>query len=232
MYIQQIIERLNRKLISTPSSGEETICLIRFYNCTKHSIKIFWLNYTGGKVDYNTIKPGVSYNIDTHRNHVWLFKVVDDDKPHVKPNGVMRILAIPEEYMNFYRLNDRFNNTMNTVTLPTSQRAEQLDRSQDLNCQPAQLLTNHRPSFVYSCVDLDHVDDHCETRRTIYLVEPVPNLKELCILALNKGFDKRYQIRKQFYKYNIPIDLGEECLQYLSMFWLLEKKLDARRDIH
>lgn len=206
MNIQQIQERINNKLISTPSSGEETICLISFYNCTKHSIKIYWLDYRGVAIDYSTIKPGVKYDLNSHRNHMWIFKVVDDDKPNPKPNGVMRIAAVPEEYMNLYKDNDKVNSIIEAVTTGSNSAQDvtsthQVKFSNDKKILPT---PNQRPTFIYGCLNLDHVDSHCETRRTIYLIEPKPNLKEYCILSLNKGFDKRYQIRKRICSYNIP----------------------------
>lgn len=50
----------------------KTRTTIRFVNQTKGRVRVDWLNYTGGKVFYKALAPGVAYTQATWLTHPWI----------------------------------------------------------------------------------------------------------------------------------------------------------------
>lgn len=215
---RSICEDIWKELISVPSSGDETSCLIRFHNRTKWTIKVYWLNFRGESEDYGTMPPGASYNIDTHRNHIWFFKVVSDEdnspESASKHRGLMRIAAVAEEY---YKLYDDDDDAKTKAITRINKSKHNLDQLRPETSQHSQ--------YIYGCRNLAHEDDHTRIRKNIYLIEPLTSLKIQCILKLNDGFDQGSQIAKEFVKQGIPEELRIDCFKHLATLWNLQSKL-------
>jgi len=43
-------------------------------------VKVFWLDFNGKEVLYNTLRPGSNYTQQTYIDHVWLIRGADDRK--------------------------------------------------------------------------------------------------------------------------------------------------------
>jgi von Hippel-Lindau disease tumor supressor len=45
---------------------------MEFINRTDHSIRIYWINYDGGRKFYAAVRPGGSHLQQTYRTHPWV----------------------------------------------------------------------------------------------------------------------------------------------------------------
>jgi hypothetical protein len=50
---------------------------IRFINRTAHAVHVYWLNYQGKRVLYQTLGPGQSYVQQTYLTHLWVVTTVN-----------------------------------------------------------------------------------------------------------------------------------------------------------
>jgi hypothetical protein len=50
---------------------------IRFVNRTAHAVLVYWLNYQGKRVLYQTLSPGQSYVQQTYLTHPWVVTTVN-----------------------------------------------------------------------------------------------------------------------------------------------------------
>jgi uncharacterized protein (TIGR03437 family) len=54
------------------SAGADRSVTVTFINAAAAPVRIFWLNYSGQRVLYNTLAPGESYSQQTFATHPWL----------------------------------------------------------------------------------------------------------------------------------------------------------------
>lgn len=68
-----------------------------------------------------------------------------------------------------------------------------------------------KPSYIYSCSEETHREDHSQFRRDIYLVEPFLSLRERCFYALDEMFHN-----SDIVNISLPVSLQKEYLQFIS----------------
>lgn len=65
---------------------------IRFINCTKRSVEILWINFSGVRISYKTLLPYTYYDVDTYFNHAWIFRDSKTfDKMVINKNEVFQL---------------------------------------------------------------------------------------------------------------------------------------------
>jgi uncharacterized protein YvpB len=73
------------------SGDVETV--IKFVNKSGKTVKVYWLNYEGGRELYQTVKDGDTYDQPTYLTHPWLITDEDDNAwyvyyPDAQPRSV------------------------------------------------------------------------------------------------------------------------------------------------
>ncbi len=54
------------------SSGTNDSVHVNFHNGSPFTLDIYWINFEGEEVKYNTLAPGTSYNQQTYAQHAWI----------------------------------------------------------------------------------------------------------------------------------------------------------------
>lgn len=67
--------------------------VIHFVNCRQRAVKLFWLDYTGKRVEYETVEPGKHIEQKTYLTHPWV--VVERGGREEEPVGIWQPLAYP-----------------------------------------------------------------------------------------------------------------------------------------
>ncbi|KAI4496266.1 hypothetical protein M0804_000076 [Polistes exclamans] len=59
------------------SINNRQISFVRFTNCTKRNVALYWIDYEGHAIKYGCLNPACYLDIDTFVTHPWIF--VDDE---------------------------------------------------------------------------------------------------------------------------------------------------------
>lgn len=227
-------------------SGESK-CLITFHNCTRYKIIPIWIDFKSQPIEYRTLPRGSSMAMNTFMTHLWYFKVVSDNHNDRDQNvstsrpDQVKILAIPEETIKLSAAKQSNDKTTaqnlvlgknNLLICPLCKfLLRQFSREptkipcphlkgkkfllSDMNCQN---WSNYNSTYIYSCNENTHREEHSQVRRNIYLVEVFYNLKELCFMRLRDSSDNKMVLRNA----QLPASLRADYVQFISSI----KKLD------
>jgi hypothetical protein len=79
----------------TKSTSGDVETTIKFVNKSKQTIKVYWLDYDGDRVFYNTLEDGESYEQQTYVTHPWLITDEKENAWYVYfPDAQTRTVAI------------------------------------------------------------------------------------------------------------------------------------------
>lgn len=49
-------------------------CYVRFINTTERCVDVFWINYSGVRVNYRLLNKGRYVDVSTYKTHPWIVK--------------------------------------------------------------------------------------------------------------------------------------------------------------
>ena len=65
-----------KRMVPALKSTDYSVALnVKFINKTGKTVKIIWMDYNGGEVEYNTLKNTMFYTQQTYATHPWIFKI-------------------------------------------------------------------------------------------------------------------------------------------------------------
>jgi hypothetical protein len=65
-----------KRMVPALKSTDYSVALnVTFINKTGKTVKIIWMDYNGGEVEYNTLKNTMFYTQQTYATHPWIFKI-------------------------------------------------------------------------------------------------------------------------------------------------------------
>lgn len=223
-------------LRSLPSSDViASKCLIRFHNCTPYSISIFWLDFLGQPQLFCNLASGKFTNIDTFKDHYWMFGANLNLNSKKQKAHETKIIAIPEDQIkindhlakyktsegDIYSITEFANNicalcssySRYGLDIPTSdQSCAHLVGTAKFAANNLLLETRNgflNSSYSYRCDNFNHKTCHQDTRRNVFLVEPFYSLLERCLLKVdhNTITDSKIplNLKKQFIEFRVRI---------------------------